>query len=101
MVDGFAVQRLDNDAEADRRCRMLRKDDGGFGLPIPIHLGMTEMQVRTLLGEPTLRYRNTVMFDHGQQETIRNELFTVSNTVAVAVRGGMVWVIQVWKDTSN
>lgn len=100
-VDGFALQRLDNDAKVDRRCRMLRKDEGGFGLPIPIRLGMTEMEVRNLLGEPTLRYRNTVMFDHGHQETIRNEPFTVSNTVAVAIRGGIVWAIQVWKGTSN
>jgi hypothetical protein len=51
-VDGFTVQQLDNDAKVDRRCRTLRKDDGGFGLPVPVRLGMTEMQVRTLLGDP-------------------------------------------------
>jgi hypothetical protein len=100
-VDGFALQRLDNDARVDRRCRMLRKGYGAFGLPIPLRLGMTEMQVRHLLGKPTLRYRNTMMFDHDHQETIHNEPFTVSNTVAVGVRRGVVWAIQVWKVTSN
>jgi hypothetical protein len=99
-VDGFALRRLDDDANVDRRCRMLRTEDG-FLLPISLRLGMTATQVRRLLGKPTLRYRNTVIFDHGHQETIRNEPFTVSNTVAVALRGGVVWAIQVWKGTSD
>ena len=100
-VDGFALQRLDDDANVDRRCRMLRTEDGGFRLPIALRLGMTETQVRSLLGKPTLRYRNTVTFDHGHEEIIRNEPFTVSNGVSVGIRGGVVWAIQVWKDTSN
>lgn len=100
-VDGFALQRRDADANVDRRCRMLRTEDGGFRLPIALRLGMTETQVRSLLGKPTLRYRNTVTFDHGHEEIIRNEPFTVSNGVSVGIRGGVVWAIQVWKDTSN
>lgn len=67
---------------------MLGKDEGGFEFPIPIRLGMTGNEARNLLGEPTLKYRSTVMFDHAHQETIRNEPFTVSNTVALAVRDG-------------
>jgi hypothetical protein len=100
-VDGFALQRLNRDAKADRRCRMLRQNDGRVELPVPLRLGMSEAQVRNLLGKPTAKYRNTVMFDHEDQETVRSEPFTTSNTVAVALRGGVVWAIQVWKTTSN
>lgn len=95
-VDGFALERLGNGAQFDPRCRMLRQEDGGFKLPIPLRLDMTEMQVRSLLGEPTQRYGNILAFDHGHQETIRNEPFVVSNIVAVGIQGGVVWAVQVW-----
>jgi len=96
-VDGFALERVGNDAQFDSRCQMLRQEDGGFKLPIPLRLDMTEMQVRNLLGEPTLRYgRNILIFDHGHQEIVRNEPFTVSNSVAVGYQGGVVWAVQVW-----
>ena len=42
-------------------------------LPVPLRLGLTERQVRNLLGEPTVKYRNTVIFDHEHEETIRGE----------------------------
>lgn len=100
-VDGFALQRLDRNATADRRCQMVGKNDGRVRLPVPLRLGLTEMQVRNLLGRPTAKYRNTVIFDHEHEETIRGEPFTASNSVAVALRGGVVWAIQVWKTTSN
>ena len=100
-VDGFALQRLDRDAKPDRRCRMVRKDDGGVELPIPLRLGLTETQVRKFLGRPTVRHHSTVIFDHEHEETIHNEPFTASNTVAIALGSGVVWAIQVWKTTSN
>ena len=59
------------------------------------------MQVRKILGRPTVRYSNTLIFDHEHKETIRNVPYFVSNTVAVALRGGVVWAIQVSKDTEN
>ncbi len=99
-VDGFALERLDDDANIDRRC-VLQTMDGGFRFPIALRLGMTEKQVRGLLGKPTMKYRNTVSFDHGHEEIIHNEPFTVSNSVLVGIRGGVVWAIQVWKGTSN
>jgi hypothetical protein len=55
-IDGFALQRLDNNANVDRRCRMLPAEDGGFRLPIALCLGMTETKVHSLLGKPTVRY---------------------------------------------
>ncbi|MGD0696810.1 MAG: hypothetical protein ABSB82_18500 [Terriglobia bacterium] len=80
---------------------MIREGEGGIELPIALRLDLTEMQVRKILGKPTVRYRSTLIFDHEHQETIRNEPATVSNTVAVALRDGVVWAIQVWKDSTS
>jgi len=100
-VDGFALQRLDPNASTDHRCRKLGKPNGGIELPIALRLGLTEMQVRTILGQPTIKYRNTLVFEHEHEETIRNEPFTAINSVYVTLRGGAVWTIQVWKDTTS
>jgi len=53
-VDGFALKRVGNDAQFDSRCHMLRQEEGGFKLPIPLRLDMSEMEVRNLLGRPSV-----------------------------------------------
>lgn len=97
-VDGFAWQRIAEQATPDPRCRT---QDAEIDLPIRLALGFTELEVRRNLGAPTTKYRNTLIFDHEHEETVRNEPFTASNTVYVELRGGAVWTVQVWKDTSN
>ena len=100
-VDGFALQRINRNARPDRRCHGFGKSDGGAELPVALRLGQTETQVREILGKPTIRYGNTLIFDHEHEETIRSEPFTASNTVYIALRRGVVWALQVWKTTSN
>jgi hypothetical protein len=97
-VDGFAWQRIDEKATLDRRCRAHAVE---IGLPIQVAIGSTESEVRRNLGTPTAKHRNTLVFYHEHQETIRNEPFTASNTVYVGLRRGVVWSVQVWKTTSN
>ncbi len=98
-VDGFTLQRLDQAARVDQRCRVLQKGEGGIELPVPLQLGLTEKQVAGILGRFTTKYRETLIFDHEHQETIDNQPFTASNLVAIALRDGVVWAIQVWKNT--
>ena len=100
-VDLFALKRLDPNAKMDGRCRMLQEEQGMIELPIWLRLGMTEREVSKLLGKPTLRYRDTVLFDHEHSEAINNEPFTVSNAVAFVLRRGAVVGIQVSKSTSD
>jgi hypothetical protein len=100
-IDGFILQRLDANARTEGRCHMIPDDDGGIELPITLQLGLTELQVRKILGRPTITYRGTLIFYRGHQETVRSVPNTVSNTVAVALRGGLVWAIEVSKDTQN
>jgi hypothetical protein len=97
-VDGFTWQRIAEKATLDRRCRTQAVE---IELPIQIAIGLTESEVRGTLGTPTAKHRNTLIFDHEHQETIRNEPFTASNAVYVELRGGVVWAVQVWKATSN
>ena len=70
-------------------------------MPIRLALGLTEPEVRRIIGSPTAKHRNTLIFDHEHRETIRNEPFIASNTVYVVLRDSVVWTVQVWKTTSN
>jgi len=97
-VDGFAWQRIAGKATVDRRCRT---QDVEVALPVGLGIGSTESEVRRILGSPTVRYRNTLIFHHEHEENIRNEPFTASNTVYLELRNGAAWTIQVWKITSN
>jgi hypothetical protein len=97
-VDGFAWQRIPKEATLDHRCRT---QDVEVELPIRLALGLTEPEVRRIIGSPTAKHRNTLIFDHEHRETIRNEPFIASNTVYVVLRDSVVWTVQVWKTTSN
>jgi len=97
-VDGFALQRIPGKATVDRRCRT---EGAQIDLHIRLRVGLTESEVRGILGAPTAKYGNTLVFHHEHEEQVRNEPFTASNTVYTVLRGGVVWAIQVWKTTSN
>ncbi len=97
-VDGFAWQRMAEKATLDSRCLT---QDVEIDLPVRLAIGLTESDVLGCLGTPTAKYRNTLIFDHEHQETVRNEPFTSSNTVYLELRSGVVWAVQVWKTTSN
>jgi hypothetical protein len=99
IIDGYALQRLDQNARVDQRCRTFGKSEGEIDLSVALRLGATEMQVRKILGTPTAVYGNTLVFAHRHQQDIGGEPFTVSNTVYITLRAGTVWTIQVWKDT--
>jgi hypothetical protein len=99
LIDGYSLQRLDPNARVDQRCHELGKGGGGIELPVALQLGATEMQVSKVLGKPTGRSGNTLLFEHRHKESIHGEPHTVSSTVFVTLRGGVVWSIQVWKDT--
>jgi len=98
-IDGFALQRIDQNAKMDERCRLIGNSDGGIELPGGLRLGLTEMQARSILGKPNATYGRTLLFEHEHEEKLRNEPFTVTNTVYVTILRGVVSTIQVWKDS--
>ena len=93
-INKFAVQRIDRNAKMDPRCRSIV---GDIELPGGLRLGLTETQVRKILGKPTARYGSTLLFDHEHEESLHNETVTVENTVCVTLRRGVVSSIEVWK----
>jgi hypothetical protein len=53
LIDRYTLQRLDPNAKIDQRCRRFGKGEGEIELPVALRLGVTEMQVREILSEPT------------------------------------------------
>jgi hypothetical protein len=100
-VGGFRWQSIGHATEVDRRCQTLPEGQGGVELPVPLRLGMGEAGVLDTLGHPTNRLGNTLLYLHEHEGKIRNEPYTAMNTVAVLLRGGVVWAIEVWKSTTD
>lgn len=101
IIDGFDWSRLSAGGIPDHRCRSLPKNSDGIELPIQLHLGMTEQEVRQTLGAPSDIRNKTLIFNHEHKTVIRNEPYTVSNNVSVVFRSGVVWAIEVARTTSN
>jgi hypothetical protein len=99
-VGGFQWRRVSHSAQFDQRCSAL-PDTSEVDLPIDLGLGASEAKVIKILGRPTSRRGNTLLYEHEHDELIRGEQFTSFNTVIVALRGGVVWAIDVTKTTTN
>lgn len=97
-IDGFALQRISSRVTVDPRCRA---EEVQIDLPLRLRIGLKESEVRKILGSPTAKYRNTLIFDHEHEQMVRNEPFTVSNSVYVILNGDAARGIHVWKTTSN
>ncbi len=100
-IGGFQWRSLSTNDRPDHRCSRLPKNMGGIKLPIQLHLGMTEAEVQKLLGPPTVARDKTLFYCHEHRLVIRNEDFTVSNGVAIVLRKGVVWAIEVARTTGN
>lgn len=100
-IGGFQWRRLVPDQRPDRRCQLIRKGGGTVELPLAVHLGMTDVEVRKALGHPTLEQNRTFFFFHEHQETIDKLPYTSDNSVAIVIRNGSVSAIEVSKTTSN
>ncbi len=100
-IGGFEWKRLSPSEVPDRRCRLVSQGSGGIQLPLAIHPGMTEVDVRRVLGRPTVALGMTLFFFHEHQEMIHQLPFTAENAIAIVFRDGKVSVIQVWKSTMN
>jgi hypothetical protein len=100
-VGGFQWRRVPATANFDTRCRELPDWDSKVKLPIGLHLGGRETQVLQVLGQPTLRKGNTLIYEHEHDELIHGEPYTSMNTVIVVLRHGVVWAIDVDQSTTN
>jgi hypothetical protein len=101
-IDVFALQRIFSGAVVDSRCVQLGTKSEIY-LPLNLRLGFSEQQIMDVLGQPTMRLHNTLIFGHEHTAAApRNEPYTVpivSNTLYIVLHSGIVQTIQVWKDS--
>lgn len=99
-IGAFQWSRVSRSARFDERCSAL-PDESGVELPIDLALGTSERNLIKVLGHPTSRRGNTLLYEHQHDELIRGEQFFSSNVVIVTLRGGVVWAVQVTKTVTN
>ena len=98
-VGAFELRRIPPSAILDDRCGVLPSPNSRVILPVALQLGAREAQIVQALGAPTVKRGDVLVYLHEHQETIRRQVFSASNVLAVFVRGGVVEAIEVWKTT--
>jgi hypothetical protein len=98
-VGSFQWQRLNQGAVLDRRCQILR--NAKVELPIALRLGIAEAEVLKSLGRPTVRHGDRLIYVHYHQESFHGEPYDSYNIVAILLRAGRVWAIEVSKTTTS
>jgi len=99
-VDGFQWMSLSPGQHPDRRCKLI-SGDNAIKLPIDLRLGMSDSEVRRVLGKPTLAAGNLLEYSHEHHKIINKLDFTVTNDVNVVLEAGKVRTIQVWRSVMN
>jgi hypothetical protein len=100
-VSGFQWQRVTSSAQFDARCQALPEGSSNVALPIELRLGTTEAQVLEILGPPSARTGNNLIYVHEHEQSIHDQPYTSVNSVIVVLRNGIVWGIEVEKTTTS
>ena len=100
-VGGFRWQRVEQTAPFDARCQTFPGGRRGVELPLAVRLGTSESEISRILGQPSDRYGDTLLFLHEHEVTFKNQPFTAMNTLAVLLRKQAVWAIEAWKSTTD
>jgi hypothetical protein len=86
---GFQWRRIPAGEEVDPRCKSLQ-ERGTVKLPVPIQLGMSETQVESVIGDPSLRYGHSAIYSHHHSLTIGSQLYSADNTVYLSYVEGVL-----------
>jgi hypothetical protein len=97
VVGAFDWRRIDATTRVDSRCSTAPRPEQVV-LPVPISLGMSEARVVAVLGKPSQRRGNTLLYRH--EHTEKPE-FYVGNYLDVVIDRGVVAAIRVWRTTST
>jgi hypothetical protein len=100
-VGGFRWQAIEQTTPPGTKCQIPPAEKGSVELPIAVRPGISEREVLRILGKPSKRVGDTLLYLYEHQLTIRNTPFWAMNTVAIILRGHAVWAIEVWKSTTS
>jgi hypothetical protein len=96
-VGSFQWRRVTRGAKFDERCALLPKADDRVGLPIALDLSTSEAKLLHVLGQPTSRQGNTLLYVHEDEALDNKKPVKELNTVSVVIRNRRVWAIEVLK----
>ncbi|HEY6447715.1 MAG TPA: hypothetical protein VIY53_14735 [Acidobacteriaceae bacterium] len=100
-IGGFRLQSVPPAATVDHRCSALPAGTIIQMQPAGLYLGMSHSAAMELLGAPSRGVGNTAFYLHEHDLNIRNEPYTLSNSVMVEYRDGALAAIDVWQTTVN
>jgi hypothetical protein len=99
-IGSFEWRRLSGDAKIDRRCHAL----SGIAKPklsLPLTLGMAEADVLKVLGKPSARRGERLIYLHQREWSVNGVPYDSSNIIILRVHTGEVVSIAVSKTTSS
>ncbi len=99
-VGGFRWGRVTRGASVDGRCQTLRGEKV-IDLPIKLELGIKEAEIVRLLGQPTQKLGDRLVYVHEHEEMRHNERYTATNALTLYLHEGVVWAIETWKSTTS
>jgi hypothetical protein len=99
-IVGFQWEKIPAAATPDSRCREL-PSASQVVLPGSVQLGQGRDEVLAALGEPTVERGDALLFVRVHPVTVRNNPFTTSNTVKVAMADGHVDAVAAWSATTD
>jgi hypothetical protein len=89
-VGSFQWRRVNTGIEFDERCQSLPETNAEIKLPIALALGSSEAKLLQLLGNPTIREGNKLLYVHEHNLLIRQVPYTLINTLEIEIRSGVV-----------
>jgi hypothetical protein len=99
-VGSFRWKRISSQAKIDRRCHALNST-ATVKLALPLKLGMGEAEVLKILGKPSYRQGERLIFLHEHVGSANGAPYDSSNIVMIYVHGGEVVSIAASKTTSS
>ena len=99
-VGSFQWQQLSTDAKGDLRCHVL-SGTHPVELAVPLKLGMAEADVLKLLGKPSLRRSERMIYLHEHSESLSGVPYDSTNIIMIRIHEGLVTSIAVSKTTSS
>jgi hypothetical protein len=100
-IGALQLRRVAPGATFDERCTMLPGTNSVIKFPMPLNLGMLQTKVLKLMGQPSAKEGNALLYIESHEEILHKEPFTEYNAVTLVIRDGAVWVIEVQKSTTS
>lgn len=88
-IGGLQWRRIPAGEEVDPRCQSLQ-GTGTVKLPLPIQLGMSETQVESVIGDPSMKYGHSAIYSHHHSLTIGGQLYSADNTIYLSYLEGVL-----------